>query len=409
MTTTPQPDVIERVEVLVTSPGRNFVTLRLTTRDGLVGLGDATVNGRELAVAAYLRDHLAEILLGRPADRIEDTWQYLYRGAYWRPGAVGMAAVGAVDMALWDIKAKRAGMPLYQLLGGASRDWCLTYAHAFGADVPALVDSIRALVDRGFRAVRVQFAVPEHGPGYGVATGSTYEPATRGARPAEEVWSAAEYLRQAPRVLAAVREEVGEDLHLLHDVHHRLTATQAARLGRDLEPHRLFWLEDVVPMRDQHALDQVRAHTTTPIAMGEVATHLDDVRPMLERRLIDYVRATATHAGGVTHLRRIMDFAAAYGVRSGCHGPSDISPVGLAAALHVGMAIPNFGIQEYMGHTAQTQEVFRPSYTLHDGALHPGDEPGLGVDLDTVAAARHEYVPAYLPVNRLVDGTMHDW
>ena len=147
---------IASAEVLVTSPGRNFVTLRITTSDGVTGLGDATLNGRELAVVAYLREHVVPLLLGRDPHAIEDTWQYLYRGAYWRRGPVTMAAISAVDVALWDILGKVTGQPLYQLLGGASRRGALAYGHASGSDLPSLFTSIRNHLDQGFRAIRVQ-------------------------------------------------------------------------------------------------------------------------------------------------------------------------------------------------------------------------------------------------------------
>ena len=198
-------------------------------------------------------------------------------------------------------------------------------------------------------------------------------------------------------------------MELLHDVHHRLTPIEAGRLGRDLEPYRLFWLEDVVPAQDQEALRLVRQHTTTPIAMGEVFTHLSEAHVMIQHRLIDYLRATVTPAGGITPLRRMLDFAGFFDVRSACHGPSDISPIGLAAALHLGLAIPNFGIQEYMGHSETTDAVFPHAYELRDGFLHPGEAPGHGATLEHTLAHEHPYAPAYLPVNRLIDGTMHHW
>jgi mannonate dehydratase len=419
-------------DVLVSSPGRNFVTLRLTTDDGLVGLGDATLNGRELAVASYLRDHLVPLLIGRDAHRIEDTWQYLYRGAYWRRGPVTMTAIAAVDTALWDIKAKAANLPLYQLLGGRSREGCLTYGHASGGDLPELFDSIRAHLELGYRAIRVQTGVPGLPSVYGVAssanartaeagdgtgagrTGGTaarydYEPARRTALPVEESWDTRAYLRHVPGVFEAVRNEFGPELALLHDAHHRLTPIQAAALGRSLEPYQLFWLEDVTPAENQEALRLVREHSTTPLAIGEVFNTIWDYRVLFNEQLIDYARSSVTHAGGITGLRRIFDYAAVYQIRSGVHGPTDVSPVGLAAAVHLGIAIPNFGIQEYMHHSPATEEVFRPSYRFEGGMLHPGEGPGLGVDYDDEAAAAHSYRAAYLPVNRLLDGSMHDW
>ena len=411
--------MIRSAEVLVTSPGRNFVTLRLSTEDGVVGLGDATVNGRELSVASYLADHVAPLLIGRDAHRIEDTWQYLYRGAYWRRGPITMAAIAAVDTALWDIKAKVANLPLYQLLGGRSRSGALAYGHASGRDLPELFDSVRAHQAQGFQAIRIQTGIPGFENVYGVASsghasagGSArydHEPARRAARPVEEQWDTRAYLRHVPSVFEAVRNEFGPELPLLHDAHHRLTPIQAAKLGKSLEPYDLFWLEDVTPVENQAALRLVREHTTTPLAVGEVFNTIWDYRELLKQQLIDYVRSPVTHAGGITGLRRIFDYASVYQVKSGIHGPTDISPIGLAAALHLGIAIPNFGIQEYMRHSPTTDEVFQPTYSFVEGRLNPSDEPGLGVSYQDDIAQGHPYEAAYLPVNRLLDGSMHDW
>ncbi|SCK35392.1 D-mannonate dehydratase [Streptomyces sp. WMMB 714] len=411
---------IESAETVVTSPGRNFVTLRLVTADGVTGLGDATLNGRELAVASYLRDHVAPLLIGRDARNIEDTWQYLYRGAYWRRGPVTMAAIAAVDTALWDIKAKAAGMPLYQLLGGASRRGALAYGHASGRDVPELLDSVRAHLADGYRAIRVQTGIPGLDSVYGVASSAAgsgerydYEPARRATGgpvlPVEETWDTRAYLRHVPSVFEAVREEFGPELPLLHDGHHRMTPIQAAKLGKSLEPYDLFWLEDATPGEDQAALRLIRQHTTTPLAIGEVFNSVHDYTTLLAERLIDYVRSAVTHTGGVTAMKKLLDMAAVHGIRSGMHGPTDISPVGMAAQLHLDLAVHNFGIQEYMRHSPHSLEVFRTSYTFEDGLLHPSDTPGLGVELDLDAAGRFPYEPAYLPVNRLADGTVHDW
>ena len=401
---------IASAEVVVTSPGRNFVSLRLETDDGVVGWGDATLNGRELAVVSYLRDHVNPILIGRDAAAIEDTWQYLYRGAYWRRGPVTMAAIAAVDVALWDIKAKCAGMPLYQLLGGASRRGLLAYGHASGGDLPELFDSIDRHLAAGYRAIRIQTGVPGLGPVYGVASGESgqrhdHEP----ARPAEEFWDTRAYLRHLPTVFEAVRAKYGPELPLLHDGHHRMTPIQAAKLGKSLEPYDLFWLEDCTPAENQEGLRLVRQHTTTPLAIGEIFNTVWDYQTLITEQLIDYVRSAVTHTGGITALRKILDFAAQYQIKSGMHGPTDISPVGMAAAMHLGLAIHNFGIQEYMSHGALTNSVFRQTFTFTDGMLHPGDEPGLGVSLDVDEAGKYPYQTAYLPYNRLRDGTVHDW
>lgn len=410
---------IVKAEVVVTSPDRNFVTLQLTTDEGVTGLGDATLNGRELAVVAYLREHVVPLLIDRDPARIEDTWQFLYRSAYWRRGPVTMAAIAAVDVALWDIKAKVAGMPLYQLLGGASRTGLLTYGHASGKDLEELFDSVRAHQAEGYKAIRIQTGVPGLKSIYGIASNATFdgnagkrydhEPAQRGALPAEEDWDTRSYLRHVPTVFEAVRAEFGPELPLLHDGHHRMTPIQAARLGKSLEPYDLFWLEDCTPAENQEALRLVRQHTTTPLAIGEIFNTVWDYQQIVREQLIDYVRSAVTHTGGITHLKKIVDYASQYQIKSGFHGPTDISPVGMAAQMHLGLAIHNFGIQEYMRHGEATDRVFRQSFTFVDGMLHPGDQPGIGVELDRAEADRHPYETAYLPYNRLADGTVHDW
>jgi len=395
--------------VIVTCPGRNFVTLKIETKDGVTGLGDATLNGRELAVASYLSDHVIPCLIGRDAHRIEDTWQYLYRGAYWRRGPVTMSAIAAVDMALWDIKAKVAGLPLYQLLGGASRQGVMVYGHANGQSIDDTIEAARHYIALGYKAVRLQCGVPGLASTYGVSKDKMfYEPADADL-PTENVWSTSKYMRIVPELFAAAREKLGWDVHLLHDAHHRLTPIEAGRLGKDLEPYRPFWMEDPTPAENQDKLRLIRQHTTTPIAIGEIFNSVWDAKQLIQEQLIDYIRATVVHAGGITHLRRIASFADMFGVRTGCHGATDLSPVAMAAALHFDLSVPNFGIQEYMRHTDETDAVFPHGYSFSDGQLHPGERPGLGVDIDEELAAKYPYQRAYLPVNRLEDGTMHDW
>lgn len=400
---------IVEAKVIVTCPARNFATLKIVTSDGLHGLGDGTLNGRELAVAAYLEQHVIPCLIGRDAGRIEDTWQYLYRGAYWRRGPVTMAAIAAVDVALWDLKAKRAGMPLYQLLGGRCRDAATVYAHSNGHSIEDLLESVAKHCELGYKAIRVQAAVPGVPDAYGVPHGTKpYEPA-HGDRPHEETWSTPKYLAFMPKMMDAVRSKFGFDISLLHDAHHRLTPIEAAALGKSLEEFRLFWLEDATPAENQQGFRLIRQHTTTPLAVGEVFNSIFDCKQLIEEQLIDYIRATITHAGGITHLRRIASFADLYGVRTGCHGPTDLSPVCMGAALHFDLSVPNFGIQEHMPHAAVTDEVFPHAYTFSNGMMHPGEAAGHGVEIDEKLAAKFPYKKAYLPVCRLEDGTMHSW
>jgi mannonate dehydratase len=400
---------IVEARVIVTCPGRNFVTLKITTRSGITGLGDATLNGRELAVASYLKDHVVPNLIGRDAGRIEDTWQFLHRGAYWRRGPVTMSAIAAVDVALWDILGKMAGLPLYQLLGGRSREGALVYAHANGRDIAETSEQVGKYMQQGFLAVRAQCGVPGVKKAYGISIGGKpYEPA-ESELPVEAVWNTPRYLETVPKLFAQLRRDHGSEVELLHDAHHRLTPIEAARLARDLEPHRLFWLEDATPAENQESFELIRRHSVTPLAVGEVFNSIWDCKHLIEKQLIDYIRTTIVHGGGITHLRRLADFAALRQVRTGFHGATDLSPVTMGAALHFDTWVPNFGIQEYMFHSEEANAVFPHDYEFRAGRLHVGDSPGHGVTLDETLAEKFPYSPRQLPVARLEDGTMWDW
>ncbi len=400
---------ITAARVIVTCPGRNFVTLKIETAEGVYGIGDATLNGREKSVVSYLEDYICPQLIGRDAHQIEDIWQFFYKGAYWRRGPVTMSAIAAVDMALWDIKGKCANMPLYQLLGGASRTGVMVYGHANGANIEETINEALRYKEMGYKAIRLQTGVPGLASTYGVSKDKLfYEPADS-AMPTENVWSTSKYLPTVPKLFAAARDALGDDVHLLHDSHHRLTPIEAARLGKDLEPYRPFWIEDVTPAENQASFRHIRNHTTTPLAVGEVFNTVWDCKQLIEEQLIDYIRTTIVHGGGISHVRRIAHLAEINNVRTGFHGATDLSPVCMGAALHFDLWVPNFGVQEYMRHTAETDEVFPHAYSFSNGDLHPGEAPGLGVDIDEKLAAKYPYRPAALPVNRLEDGTLFNW
>jgi len=400
---------IINARTILTCPGRNFVTVKLETDEGVYGIGDATLNGRELAVVAMLDEHVLPCLIGKDPGNIEDIWQYLYRGVYWRTGPVNMTAIAAVDTALWDIKAKLAGMPLYQLLGGKSRKGVMVYGHANGRDISETVDEVARYKEMGYKAIRAQTGVPGLDSTYGVSKDKMfYEPADADL-PTENTWSTERYLNHVPKLFEKIRLEFGDELHLLHDAHHRLTPIEAGRLGKALEPYHLFWLEDSVAAENEASFRIIRKHTTTPLAVGEVFSSIWDCKTLIEEQLIDYIRTTVVHAGGITHLKRIFDFASLHHVRSGSHGATDLSPVCMGAALHLDSAIPNFGIQEYMRHTELTDEVFPHDYSFEGGYMSPGEAIGHGVDINEELAAKYPYQRAYLPVNRLLDGTMCNW
>ena len=400
---------ITAARVIVTCPGRNFVTLKVETDQGVYGIGDATLNGREQAVVAYLAEHVVPCLVGMDPRRIEDIWQYLYRGAYWRRGPVTMRAIAAVDMALWDIKGKMAGMPVYQLLGGRSRDGVMVYGHANGSDIAETVEAVGHYIDMGYKAIRAQTGVPGIKDAYGVGRGKLYYEPADAALPSVTGWDTRKALNHVPKLFEALRKTYGFEHHLLHDGHHRYTPQEAASLGRMLEPFQLFWLEDCTPAENQEAFRLVRQHTTTPLAVGEIFNTIWDCKDLIQNQLIDYIRATVVGAGGLTHLRRIADLASLYQVRTGCHGATDLSPVTMGCALHFDTWVPNFGIQEYMRHTPETDEVFPHDYHFDNGHLFVGDTPGHGVDIDEDLAAKYPYKPAFLPVARLEDGTMWNW
>ena len=401
---------ITAAKVFVNSPGRNFVTIMIETSEGIVGFGDATLNGRELAVASYLKEYLIPCLINRDPFDTEDTWHYFYRGEYWRRGAVNMTAIGAIDMALWDIKGKALGVPVYKLLGGKSRQKLLAYTHAQGKNIADTIEKVGEKLAIGYKAVRVQSGIPGLEKIYGIAKGKgTYEPAILGDRPQEESWNTEKYLNFVPSLFEQIRQNYGDGVHLLHDCHHRLTPIEAARLGKELEPFKLFWLEDTVTAELQKGFELIRKHTTTPLAVGEVFNTIYDCQYLITQQLIDYIRMTVAHGGGLTPMMKVANLAALYHVKTGCHGPSDLSPINLAACLHFGMAINNFGIQEYMGYTETTMKAFTFEHMFSEGYFELSDKPGLGVSLNIDEAEKHPYKKAYLPINRLEDGTLYHW
>jgi mannonate dehydratase len=407
---------ITNVKVVVTCPGRNYVLLKIETDAGLYGWGDATLNGRELAVAAALEQHIAPLLLGRDPDRIEDIWQYLFRGTYWRGGPVLMTALAGVDLALWDIKGKRAGLPVYSLLGGKTREGATVYTHCGGRDAKEVEEQVRAAIERGFRVVRAQVAVPGNIGTYGI--GGTVESGDPnvalegtdgGPLPETERWEPAGYLRAIPRLFEHLRSTLGEEVELLHDVHERLNPVQAARLARELEPFHLFFLED--PLRPEHkeSFRLIRQHSTTPIAMGELFHTRWDALPLLQEQLIDFIRCDLGHIGGITEARKIAALAETYHIQTAWHGPGDIAPITHAANVHVDISIPNFGVQEMTFFSEQVRSVIIGGPEYRDGAVWVTDAPGLGTDVDEHEAAKYPYQRAYLPTVRRADGSVHDW
>ncbi len=409
------PLKITEARVIVTCPDRNYVLVKiLTSEPGLYGVGDATLNGRELAVAEDLERHIVPLLIGRDPDEIEDAWQYLYRGPYWRGGPIQMTALAGVDQALWDIKGKRAGMPVYQLLGGRTRIGALCYTHASGRDFAEVEDAARRAIGRGFKAVRAQVAIPGLEGTYGTPGRKSSEAtagrvAQQSGLPSRELFEPAPYLRTIPKLFEHLRAKLGDEVELLHDCHERPAPIEAARLAHDLEPYRLFFLEDPLRPEDKQGFRLIREHSTTPIAMGELFNSPWDGLPLISEQLIDYIRCDLDHVGGITAARKIAALAEYYQVRTAWHGPGDIAPPTHAANVHVDIAIPNFGIQEMVFFPDVAREVLTGGPVFKDGYMVVDDTPGLGTDLNEEVAKKYPYKRAYLPTARRKDGSVQDW
>ena len=407
---------ITEVRVIVTCPTRNFVLVKIFTDEGVYGVGDATLNGRELAVAEMLEQHIAPLLIGRDPDRIEDIWQFLFRGSYWRGGPVQMTAVAGVDLALWDIKGKTANKPLYSLLGGKTREGALCYTHCGGRDFKEVEEDIQAAMEKGFKVLRAQVSVPGCTGTYGVTAAHVKKGdnagmpfVVQGSLPVEERWEPSPYLRTIPALFEHLRVKLGDEIELFHDVHERLTPIQAARLAKELEQYHLFFLEDCLRPEHKESFRLIRQASTTPLAMGELYNTKWDCLPVISEQLIDYIRCDIAHIGGITEAKKIAAIAEAYSVQTAWHGPGDIAPMTHAANVHIDVSIPNFGVQEVVIFPPEVEEVMPGGPAYKDGRLWVSDRPGLGTDIDEKAAKKYPYKRGYLPVSRRADGAVHDW
>lgn len=406
--TTTRPVTITDVQTILTAPNgiRLVVVKVLTSEPGLYGLGCATFTQRAHVVATAIERYLKPFCIGRDVDRIEDLYQAAYVSSYWRSGPVLNNALSGVDEALWDIKGKRAGMPVYQLLGGKCREAVPVYVHASGSSPEEVEESARAFMERGFRYVRCQMAIP------GLTTYGSRSGATVSAlNPAQtRTWEPTPYVYRTPHLFAHLRKQLGDEVELLHDVHERIPPIQGVWLAKALEEYRLFFLEDLFAPEDIDYFCMVRQQTSTPIAMGELFVNQAEYVPLIRDRLIDFIRVHISDIGGFSMARKLAAFCEFMGVRTAFHGPGDVSPIGHAANMHLDLAIPNFGIQELALFGDETREVFPGCPEVHDGCMWPNDKPGWGVDLDEKAAARYPFredkFSGSWPEIRHLDGTV---
>ena len=383
---------IERVRCIATAPaGIRLVIVKVETSEpGLFGLGCATFTQRPLAVIEAVEKYLHPFLRGRNVDEIEDIYQASYVSSYWRQGPVLNNALSGVDMALWDIKGKRAGMPVYELIGGKCRMAAPVYLHASGRDFSEVTDSARKLMDQGVRHVRMQVEVPGQAT-YGTSSDLQTHQSVDGPTSPHNVFEPADYARLVPKLFEHARKELGDEVELLHDIHERVPPAMAVQLSRDLEQFRLFFLEDALPPEELNHFRRLREASSTPIAMGELFTNVNEYLPLISERLIDFIRVHLSDIGGFTMARKIATLSEFFGVRTAWHGPGDTSPVGHAANLALDLAAPNFGIQEFTPFNQATLDVFPGCPELKDGMLWPNDQPGWGLDLNEDLAAKFPY------------------
>ena len=381
---------ITDVRAILTAPaGIRLVVVRVdTNQPGLYGLGCATFTQRARVVVTAIDEYLRPFLLGKNPLEIEDIWQSSFVSSYWRNGPVLNNAISGVDMALWDILGKHAGLPVYRLLGGKCRDAVDTYRHASGETFEEVEESVRGFLEQGYRHVRIQVAVP------GASTyGSPTTPATpaKDSLPANrrtETWTHKPYALLVPQLFEHVRNQFGDQVELLHDIHERIPPVLAIQLCRDLEQFRPFFVEDPLAPEDIGYFDNLRQQTTAPIAMGELFNNPNEWTRLVAERLIDFIRVHISQIGGLSPARKMAAMCEFFGVRTAWHGPGDVSPVGHAANVHLDLAVPNFGIQEAHGFCQAEIDCFPGCPELRDGYFHANDQPGLGIDIDETLAAR---------------------
>jgi mannonate dehydratase len=390
---------IKDVQVIATAPqGLRLVVVKiLTDQDGLYGYGCGTFTQRADLVVPAVEKYLRPFLIGKAADRIDDIWQACYNSSYWRNSGVLNNAISGVDQALWDIKGRQAGMPVYQLLGGKCREAADCYGHAGGMEIPEIIESAKSYIARGYRHVRIQFGMRGQAA-YGSRGGananeimSTIPGRRVPALHNSPVYEPADYVRKCLKVFEAARKELGDEIELLHDTHERITPTQALQLAKDLEQFKLFFLEDPLSPEDIAYFKLIRQQCTTPIAMGELFNSPHEWIPLVHDRLIDYMRVHVSQMGGLTPCRKMAAMCEVYGVRTAWHGPGDVSPIGHAANVALDLACYNFGVQEWSGFGERSLEVFSGVPTFKDGYAYANEAPGWGIEVNEAAAKKYPF------------------
>lgn len=396
------PEVkITKVKAILTAPPglpRTVVVKIETDQAGLYGWGCATFTQRARAVVTAVNEFLDPFLRGKNPDAIEDIWQTMYVSSYWRNGPVLYNAMSGVDQALWDIKGRRANMPVYQLLGGKVRQAADVYRHASGSSPEEVEDSVRGYLEQGVRHVRIQMSIrgqANYGARVENASGSGFLGAPSGGNHNERMYEPTPYLLSVPKLFEHMRKNLGEQVELLHDTHERISNAQAMWLCKRLEEYRPFFLEDPVSPEQIGYFRHIRQQCTTSIAMGELFNSPHEYVGLIAERLIDFIRIHVSQIGGVTPAKKVAHLAEFFGVQTAWHGPGDTSPVGHLANIALDVSSYAFGIQEASQWPDSVHEVFQGCPKLENGFFYPNEKPGWGMEIDEELAAKYDVDSRY--------------
>ena len=395
---------ITDVRTILTCPKQNYLFIKiLTDNPQIYGIGDASLNGREKAVEDYTLEYLKPMLVGMDADNVEEIWQLIYRGSYWRGGNIVMSALCGIDMALWDIKGKRAGLPLCSLLGGKVRDKVLCYSHVLGKTNEEKIDkAARFVKENGLKVIRLRAGLPS-------ANGTLGSQEIQNM-PKTEEWDPEFWADAMVDYFIRVREEVGKEVGIIFDLHERFSPERAVYIMNKLEPYNPFFIEDPIAPDCPESLRSVREHTNVPIAFGELYKSRWECLPGITNRWLDFIRCDIIRIGGITEAKKIQAIAETYDVKTAWHGPNDVSPVTHAVNWHMNVSAYNFGIQEDGTVDDTVKEVVTGGPVCRNGYLYMDEKPGIGCDIDEEAAKRYPYKRAYIPVcRRPSDNSLCDW
>src|SRR6266487_5443839 len=399
------PVKIRSVKAIATAPeGSNLIVVKVeTTEPGLYGLGCATFTQRAVAVVAAINSYLNDFCVGKDVDNIEDMWQSCYVSSYWRNGPVLNNALSGLDEALWDIKGKRANMPVYQLLGGKSRFAVECYEHASGNTPEEVAASVQQYMAQGFRHVRIQQG------GYGGTGALAQKPDFKAAGFGYEndnYMNEHAYLKSVPKMFDMVRKVCGDDVELLHDVHERVQPMDVINMIKAVEDYHPYFIEDPFSPENMEWFKQLRMSTTVPIAMGELFNNINEFKMPMVNQWFDYIRVHVSQVGGITPAMKIARLGEWFNIKTAFHGPGDVSPVGHAAHAHIDLAVWNFGIQEAVHFSDKLQSVFTGCPTMNNGYMFVNEVPGIGVDINEKEAAKYPITTKSNWQVRKSDGTI---